>query len=73
VEELDELLARGQALHHLAAQRLLLDPGKELLGHIVVDVGLQKVLPDLLQAVVHVPLAELAVAPKLLEGLAEFV
>ncbi len=67
VDDLDELLAGGDARHHLFAQGLLLHPFEEVLRHLVVDVRLKEGYPHFAQRVLDVALAQLAVALHLLE------
>gem|GEM_PF-6377551 len=66
--DLDDLLGRGEALHHLLAHGAVLDLGDELLGDLVVDVGFQQGQAHLSQGLGDVALRELAVALEPLES-----
>ena len=71
--DLDHLLGRRQALEHLLAERLLLDPGEELLDHPEVDVGFEQREPDLLQRRGEVLLGDPAFALQAAEDVLELV
>src|SRR6478736_7805771 len=62
VHDLDDLLARAQALLHVRAVRPLLDPGDELLHELDVHVGFEQREPDLAGDFVDVLLAQPAAA-----------
>ncbi len=62
VHDLDDLLARAQALLHVRAVRPFLDAGDELLHDLDVDVGLEQRQPDLAGDLVDVLLAQPAAA-----------
>ena len=68
VDDLDELLGRGQALQHLDAQGPLLDLVDELLDHLVVDVGLEQGQPDLAGGPLDVLVRELALPLEAVES-----
>ena len=67
VDDLDDLLGRGQALHDLLAHGALGDLCAEILRHFVVDVGFQQGHPDLAHGGFDVRLAQFAVAAQLFE------
>ena len=67
VDDLDDLLGRGQALHDLLAHGALGDLCAEVLRYFVVDVGFQQGHPDLAHGGFDVRLAQFAVAAQLFE------
>ena len=73
MEDFHDLLAGCDALEHLLAQGLFLDPLDEGLGHREIDIRLQQGHADLAQRVGHVALAQLAVAAQGLEDSFESV
>ena len=68
VDDLDDLLAGGQALEDLLADRPLADPRDEVLDDLEVDVGLEQRQPDLAHRGVDVGLADPAAAGQRAEG-----
>ena len=62
VDDLDDLLAGGEALQDLRADRPLADAGDEVLDDLEVDVGLEQRKPDLAHRGVDVGLADAAAA-----------
>ena len=68
MNDLDDLLARLDAVEHFLAQRLLLDIRDKLLDNLVVNVGLEQRPPDLLEAVLHVLLGQFSLTANILEG-----
>ncbi len=58
VDDLDELLRRGQAAEHFGAQRTLFDLVDELLDDLEVDVGLEQSQPDLARGPLNVFVGE---------------
>ena len=64
VNDLDDLLRRGEAFHHLNAHRPLADPLDEILDYFKVDVGFQERQPGLAQGDIYVRLAELTSSRK---------
>ncbi len=73
VDDLDDLLAGRDGLQHLLAQGPLLDTGKELAGHLEVDVGLQEDASDLTEALLHHRLRENTPLAQLLQRFVELV
>ncbi len=67
VDDLDDLLGRGQRPHDLFADRPLPDALDKGLGDLVVDVGFEQGQADLAQGLAHLGLVELAPAFELLE------
>ena len=64
VYDLDDLLGGGQAFHNLLAHGPLGDPGDEVLGHLIVYVGLQQGGANLTHGSLDVRLGELTLAPQ---------
>ena len=71
VDDLHDLLAGGQALEDLGADRPLADPADEVLDDLEVDVGLEEAEPDLAHRGVDVRLADAAATGQVGEGLAQ--
>ncbi len=71
MDDLDDLLARLDALDHLDADGLGLDPLDEVAGHLEIHIRLQQGQPDLAQGVADIALGDLAQAPQVPEGLLE--
>jgi len=71
VDDLDEVLVRGQRREHLGAQRLGPDSGDEILHHLVVDVGFQEGEADLVQGPLDVPFRDAPVAAQILQDALE--
>src|SRR6202008_1434898 len=71
VDDLHDLLAGGEALQHLGPDRLLADPGDEVLHALEVDVRLEEAQPDLAHRGVDVGLADTPAAGQVGEGLAK--
>ena len=67
VDDLDDLLGRGQRPHDLFPHRPLPDALDEGLGDLIVDVGFQQRQAHLAQGLAHLGLGELAPAFELLE------
>ena len=61
-DDLDDLLARGQRLHHVGADGALADLGHELLDDLVVHVGLEQRHADLAHRRVDIGLGQPALA-----------
>ena len=72
-DDLDHLLGRRQALEHLLAECLLLDPGEKLLDHPEVDVGLEQRQTNLLQRRGEMLLGDPALALQAAEDVLELV
>jgi len=68
VNNLDDLLARLDALEHFLPERLLLDVRDELLDNLIVNVGLEQRPADFLEAVLHVFLGQFSLTANILEG-----
>ena len=68
VDDLDDLLAGGQAREHVRADGLLADAGHEVLDDLEVDVRLEQGEPDLAHGGIHVGLADPAAAGQVAEG-----
>ena len=73
VHDLHDLLAGRQALHHLGAERALLDPREELLDDLEVDVRLEQREADLAQSLLEVLLGEHAAPAEAAEDPLELV
>ena len=71
VDDLHDLLAGGQALEDVGADRPLADPGDEVRDDLEVDVGLEQGEADLAHGGVDVGLAHPAAAGQVAEGLAQ--
>ena len=69
VDDLHDLLSRGQGFQHLRADRALLDPCDELLHDLVADIGLEKRHPDFLQSCLDVCLGKLSFSAEIAENL----
>ena len=67
VDDLDDLLGRGQALHDLLPHGSFGDLGAEVLGHLVVDVGFQQGHPHFAHGGLDVRFGQFAVAAQFLE------
>ena len=67
MDDLDDLLGRGQRPHDLFADGPLPDALDKRLGDLVVDVGLEQRQAHLAQGLAHLGLVELAPAFQLLE------
>ena len=67
VDDLDHLLGRREALHHLGADTPLADALDKVLDDLKVDVGFQQRQPDLAQGGVNVRLGQLAPVGELAE------
>ncbi len=67
VDDLDDLLGRGQRPHDLFPHRPLPDALDEGLGDLIIDVGFEKRQAHLAQGLPHLGLGELAPAFELLE------
>ena len=65
VDDLDDLLGRGQALHDLLAHGALRHLCTEVLGHLVVDVGFQQGHAHFPHGGLDVGLGQFAVAAQL--------
>ncbi len=72
VDDFNDHLGGGQALHHLAAHGPLGHPAGELLGNLVVDVRFQQGQAHFPHGFFHVRLGELALAAELFKGIAQF-
>ena len=68
LDDLDDHLRRGEALHHLRADSRLDYTGGEVLGDLVVDVRLKQGQTDLPHRFFDVRFAELAFVAQLLKG-----
>ena len=73
MDYLDHLLARGDALQHLAAHGPLLDPVDQFPCDTEVDVGLQEGQADLAERLVHVPFGEAAAVAQAVEDRGELI
>ena len=73
VDDLHDLLARGEAPQDVLAQRPFLDRGGEVAGDLEVDVGLEQREPDLAHRLRDRVLVETAAAPETTEGRLELV
>jgi len=73
IDDLDDLLRRGEALHHLGAQGALPDVGDEVTHDLEVDVGLEQSQTDLAHRRVDVVGGELAAPSQVLEGVLQAV
>ncbi len=73
IDDLDELLDRGEALQDLRPQCPLLHPVDELLDHLVVDVGFEQGETYLAGRPLDVLLCELALALQAVQGTLQFV
>ena len=71
VDDLDDLLARGDALEDLLAGALGLDPVDEVAGDLEIDVGGQERGPHLLEGVGDILFGQLPDAPQIAQRLAE--
>src|SRR5262249_2066110 len=71
VDDGDDLLVGVDGAEDLLPDGLLLDALDEVLGDLVVDVGVEQGLADLLEALAHVGFGEPAAPTELFEGLAE--
>ena len=68
VDDLDDLLGGGQALHDLLPHRALRNLSAEVLGNLVVDIGLQQRHTHLAHGGLNVGLVQLALAAQLFEN-----
>ena len=68
VDDLNDLLGRGQGLQHVGPNSLLRDLGHELLDHLIADIGLQKGQADLTHGLLHIGFGQAALAPQLFKG-----
>ncbi len=73
VDDLHDLLAGGEALEDVGADRPLADPGDEVLDHLEVDVGLEQGEAHLAHRRVDVGLAHPATAGEVGEGRTEAI
>jgi len=71
MHDLHDLLARGQAVEHVAAHGALAYTVDELLDDGEVDIGLEQREADLAHGLVDVVLGQATLAPKAVEGGAE--
>ena len=72
-DHLDNLLARGQGLHHLLAQSALLHPLNELLGDLEVYIGIQERVPDLPGRCINMALGDTPLAAQISEDFLQLV
>jgi hypothetical protein len=73
VDDLDHLLAGGQAVHDLLAHRAFADALHEVLDNLIVDVGLQQGHAHFAEAFLDVGLREFSAPAKLAERLVQLV
>ena len=73
VNDLHDLLPRGEALHDLLRQRPGADAGEEVVDHLHGHVGLEQGHAHLTQRVVHLLRVELASGSELLEDAVQAV
>ena len=71
VDDFDDHLGGGEALHHLAAHGAVGDFLGELFGHLVVDIGFQQGQAHFPHGFLYVRLGELALAAQLFKGIAK--
>ena len=71
VDDADDLFAWIERAQDLLAERLFGDPLDELVGHRVVDVGIQKSAAHFLQPVADIGFGQPAASAQLLEGLTQ--
>ena len=71
VDDLDDLLGGVEPVQDLLAHGLGLDPGLEILDHLVVDVGFEEGQAHHLQGLGHVPVRDLDLAPEEFHHLSE--
>ncbi len=67
VDYLDHQLTGLDSRQHVHAQRLLLDSIRKLLGHLVVDIGIQQCLTHILQGFGNVNLGDFSLTFQYLE------
>ena len=68
IDDLDDLLGGGQALHDLLAHSTLGDLGAEVFRHLVVDVGFQQRHPDFPHGGLDIGLVQLTLAAQFFEN-----
>ena len=68
IDDLDNLLGGGQALHDLLAHGTLGDLGAEVFRHLVVDVGFQQRHPDFPHGGLDIGLVQLTLAAQFFEN-----
>ncbi len=71
IDNLDDLLARGEAFQDRGCQRALPDPGQEVLHHLEIDIGLEKGQTHLPQGLVDILFAKSSLAGQALENLSQ--
>src|SRR3989442_1291560 len=69
VENLNDLLTRGDAAQNVFAERFCLDTRDEIFRDLKIDVGLEQSEPDLAQRAVDVGFADLPMAAQVLENI----
>lgn len=73
VDDLDDLLCRGEALEYVLSEAAFLDPIDEILDDLEIDVGLQQGETHFAQAFLDVVLVELALSAEFAERLRKSV